>query len=139
MWSIRQWLYPVVAQQFDSSSAYRFYEEWKEKGNRIFYNRSTADASLRQEPGFLYSPAASVAATGSRKNYWFPFCSIKRRVTPCHVLPPMQLAARQNSSFRNYIFFLLPAVNYTDKYYIQWLMHIAWCTYIGIYIEIEVK
>ncbi|KAL5243116.1 hypothetical protein ACI65C_010526 [Semiaphis heraclei] len=31
---------------------------------------STADASLRQEPGgSLYSPATSVAASGSRKNY----------------------------------------------------------------------
>lgn len=35
----------MVTQQFDPSSAYTFHEECKEKGNRIFYNRSTADAS----------------------------------------------------------------------------------------------
>jgi len=137
--SIRQWLW--WRNSLIRAVYIGFTKSEKKKGNRIFYNRSTADASLRQEPGgSLYSPAASVAATGSRKNYWFPFYSIKRRVTPCHVLPPIQLAARQNSSFRNYTFFSLsPAINYTNRYNIQWLMYIAWSTYIGIYLEIEVK
>lgn len=129
-----------------------FTKSEKKEGKIIFYNRSTADASLRQEPGGSgYSPAASVAATGSRKNYWFPFYSIKRRMTPCHVLPPTQLAVRQNSSFRNTFFFLLSIITYAaDRYNIQWLIYVymvrvnyiiivkyrcLWCSY---YNEIEV-